>query len=96
MNSHDLEEVLSDLSKESHRQFLKAAKGDNEIIDEYQKQLSEFIEARSKEISGNNSNECKRYAADLLSQLFSEFDQQIKTAGLQMDPQQVDITMKEL
>lgn len=59
-------------------------------------ELQLFLDSKSHELRSNNVAECKKFSSDLINQLFSEFDQQIKQQGPSFDPSSIDMTLKEL
>jgi hypothetical protein len=74
MDQQDLEYTIKDLRTVTEQKYEKLANGEDDIIKEYSLELSEYINQRSTQIRNNNNEECKRYAEEMIQQLFSEFD----------------------
>ena len=74
-------------------------KGDPEILQESSQTLTAFINSRSAEVLNENRLACRRYASDLITQLFGElnqqFNQQLLPNGL-YDLSQLDSALQEV
>lgn len=78
MNEEDLEQFLKDQTEFLTAKFENSVKGEKELIAEFLLELRQHLEKRSQDLRRDNQIECKQYALDLLNQLFTEFDKQIK------------------
>jgi len=56
-----------------------AIPGDPDILAEFSADLTAYTNQQTATLTKDNYLACREYAADLLNQLFSEFDQQLKT-----------------
>lgn len=72
VNDRDCKQIVEEASEEAQHEFITLARGDSEVIQEYQKELDNYIEERSEEIIETNLFKCRKFATDLLNQLFLE------------------------
>lgn len=95
MNHEDLENILKEQRETQVERLKRSLSGDQEIVKEYIDQLVEYIDAKTSQLLSSNQIECRNYATELLTQLFTEFDQQIKQQQ-KVDMNHIDQTLKEV
>ena len=100
MNQEDLEGFLRDQIQALTEEILAPrAKGDPEVFQECVNQLNLYVGSRSAEVLNENRNACRRYASDLLGQLFNELSQQLGQQVLPnglVDLSQLDSALQEV
>lgn len=105
MNMEDLDNYMKELSERIKALAMKDLQVDKEIAQEFITEIDIFLNQRYGEVIQANHHECRRYATELLGQLFSEFEEQIKPKDLSavssgqpcsFDLSQFDMMIKDL
>jgi len=96
MHQTDLDVYVKDITDAITDKFRREAKGEKEVYEEYFQDLTKFIEQKKGQLNELNLAECRKCAQELLLQIFSEFEQQLKEQAKDVNLDQMDQNLKQL